>query len=377
VSLAHPYQGLLVQYWLRAIRIGIQATALVLLALAMLLLLPGDGRIRPAPFATILVLAAVGGLAVTLLPWDRLFESRWGLRCLYAWSVADIVLISMAVAVSGGARSELFIAYALTTVFFGACYPRRAQPVLLAFTFACYLTVLWVTGWDITPAAAFVRLAVLGILTIITSFLSGELLRRAHENEGARANAERWAALLSSVASAGRSMTLDPQRVVEVAVDATLALGFDAASVCGLDGEARTWRVVHSMGLPEEYLREHESDQPATEGIVGLVLRSGSTVTVVGDAPGSKDLPLIGEGGFAALVASPIWIAGWLAAVLVGASRRDEQISTQDVEAVELLAAQAGLGAGERSPLRGGASERRTARGARSDEERLPGDCVA
>lgn len=338
-----PSQDLPVQYWLRAIRIGVQATALVLLALAALLVLPGDGRIRPTPFAVILVLAAVGGLAVTLLPWERLFASRWGLRCLYAWSVADIVLISLAIAVSGGGSSELFIGYALTTVFFGACYPRRTHPILLAFTFACYLSVLAFTGWGITFAAAFLRLTVLGILALITSFLSGELLRQAHENRDARSNAERWAALLSSVASAGRSMTLDPKRVVGVAVEATVALGFDAAILCGLDDEARMWQVVDSRGLRDDFLSEHRSANPATEGIVGLVLRSGSTVTAAEDSPGSHALPLIGKAGFASLVACPIWIGGWLAAVLIGASRGARTSSPQEVEAFELLAAQASL----------------------------------
>jgi signal transduction histidine kinase len=338
-----PSQDLLVQYWLRAIRIGIQATALVLLALAALLVLPGDGRIRPAPYAVILVLAAVGGLAVTLLPWGRLFASRWGLRCLYAWSAADIVLISLAIAVSGGGSSDLFIGYALTTVFFGACYPRRTHPVLLAFTFACYLSVLAFTGWGITFAAAFLRLTVLAILALITSFLSGELLRHAHENRDARSNAERWAALLSSVASAGRSMTLDPQRVVEVAVEATVALGFDAAVLCGLDDQARTWQVVDSRGLRDDIRSEYRSANPATEGIVGLVLRNGSTVTAVEDSPGSHALPLIGKAGYAALVATPIWIGGWLAAVLIGANRGGRTNSPQEVEAFELLAAQAGL----------------------------------
>jgi signal transduction histidine kinase len=343
VSHPDPSPDLLVQYWLRAIRIGIQATALVLLVLAALLVLPGDPRISPVPFSIVLVLAGAGGLAVTLLPWGRLFASSWGLRCLYAWSVADIVLISLAIAVSGGGRSELFIGYALTTVFFGACYPRRTHPILLAFTFSCYLSVLAFTGWQVTFAAAFLRMAVLGILALITSFLSGELLRRAYENRDARSNAERWAALLSSVASAGRSMTLDPQRVVGVAVEATVALGFDAAVLCGLDEEARTWRIVDSRGLPDGYLAEHRSANPAAEGIVGLVLQSGSTVTAVEDTPGSQAFPLIGEAGFAALVAAPIWIGGWLAAVLVGAARRTRPNTPQEVEAFELLAAQAAL----------------------------------
>jgi len=52
-------------------------------------------------------------------------------------------------------------------------------------------------------------------------------------------------------------------------------------------------------------------------------------------------LPLIGD-QFAAVVASPIWVAGWLACVLVAASH-DQEMSPQELEAFELLAAQAGL----------------------------------
>ena len=46
----------------------------------------------------------------------------------------------------GGTSSELFLLYALTTVFFGAAYPPRPQVGLLAFTFACYVVALAISG---------------------------------------------------------------------------------------------------------------------------------------------------------------------------------------------------------------------------------------
>ena len=71
-----------------------------------------------------------------------MFEGPWGLWGLFLWSASDIALVSVAVVFTGGATSDVFFVYALTTVFFGASYPARAQVVLLAFTFASYLSVL-------------------------------------------------------------------------------------------------------------------------------------------------------------------------------------------------------------------------------------------
>ena len=64
----------LVAYRLGAIRVGIQATVLALVELAVFRLLPGHGSAPWGPYLGILVLGAGGAVGVRLLPWERLFK---------------------------------------------------------------------------------------------------------------------------------------------------------------------------------------------------------------------------------------------------------------------------------------------------------------
>src|SRR5262245_13734037 len=129
----------LVDYRLGAVRVGIRATVLALLALTIFRLVPGHGSVPWGPYMAVLGLGVVGAVVVGLLPWARLLQSGVGVAWLYAWSVTDILLITAAIGFTGGGQSELFVLYGLTTVFFGAAYPPRGQVTLLGFTFVCYL----------------------------------------------------------------------------------------------------------------------------------------------------------------------------------------------------------------------------------------------
>src|SRR5439155_15155378 len=220
---------------------------------------------------------AAGGLLIALLPWERLFERGLGVYFLYGWSAADIVLVSVGIAVSGGGRSEMFLIYGLTTVFFGASYPLAGQAGLLGFTFVCYLVALATTGWDVDPAGLLARLSSLAILTVLTSFLSRELMSQMRAQERSRENAERWAALLSTVAESAHSMTLDPERVFEVGLDSILGLGFHRGAICELEEDGRTYRVLQAHGLPAEYA---ERLHPAALAVTSLALQTGQSVVV-------------------------------------------------------------------------------------------------
>ena len=46
-------------------------------------------------YAAMVATATAGGAVVALLPWRRLFEAGWGVRFLYAWSITDIVLVTV------------------------------------------------------------------------------------------------------------------------------------------------------------------------------------------------------------------------------------------------------------------------------------------
>jgi signal transduction histidine kinase len=329
----------LAEYRLRAVRIGLVCTAVVLLALVAVLFIPGHDEVQTVPYLIVLALASAGGLAVALLPWKKLFERGHGLGFLYVWSIADIALISMAVAVTGGGRSSMFVLYALTTVFFGSVYPQRGKLLLLLFTSVCYCAAIAVTGWDIEPAMLFARLAGIGVLAVLTAFLYRELLGQIRQSTESRAGAERWAALLSAVAGAAQRMTLDPDRVVDVVLDAVLALGFEGASLTALDPDGRTYRVLGSRGLPEQYA---VGVYPAGSGVTGLVLSSGASV-VLDDYSNWEHALSVAKAGYHAVIACPVRLDGWLAAVLIAGSKQYRYLPMQEVQAVELLAAQASM----------------------------------
>ena len=166
-------------YRLRTVRIGLESTALVLVALGLYLVSLDEGFADKGLFLATLVAAAVGGAVIAALPWRRLFGSAMGIRAMYVWSVMDILLITVLIETSGGANSPLFVLYGLTTVFFAASYPPRAQFVLLLFTIGCFALASEIGSGDFGTLA--IRSAILGIITYLSSFLSRELITQSAE----------------------------------------------------------------------------------------------------------------------------------------------------------------------------------------------------
>jgi signal transduction histidine kinase len=264
-----------------------------------------------------------------------------GMKGLYTWSALDIGLITVLVWVTGGGRSDMYLLYALTSIFFGAAYPRAAQVALQAFTVACYLGVLALTGWHIGAGLVIFRCGVLAIVAVLVSFLSNQLIRLVSSLEIERRRAERSTAMLSTVAGSAHTLTLDREEVLDGLVENVVSLGFDAASLCLFDHEAEVYVVTNSRGFPADFVA---TSHPATSGIPGRVRSSGHTEVVT-----AEDLPTdAGVEGlspaerFTAMIGSPVWSDGWLVGVLV-AARRQGPMDAQEAEAFELLSAQAGL----------------------------------
>ncbi len=330
--------GFLIDYHLRAVRAGIIATYLVVPVLAVHPFVEG-AEVEWWPYFAVLGVALGGALAISGLPWERLFRRGIGDRFRYAWSVLDIVLITVLLEVSGGpGASPVFGLYALTTVFFAASYPRRGQIVLLGFTFACYAAI--VPGSGLSAGAVLVQLGVLGVLGFMASFLAHELQSQMRAHREAREVADQRARLVQTVARAGNAVNvLDPQAVLQAVVEAATTLGLEAADLCVLDPEGAEYEVLAARGLPDDYTgRRHASDS----GVVGRVLAERRTV-VVGDYSCLADSPLpLQDLGFRAVVAAPVWVQGRIAAVLGGGTRQRCDLSREEVEAVELLAYQAG-----------------------------------
>ncbi|MBV9041352.1 MAG: GAF domain-containing protein [Acidimicrobiia bacterium] len=320
----------------RAVPIGVLATVLAVVALAVFPFVGGSPDIDAGPYAVIVAVAVVGVVFVALLPWRRLLASSVGDYAFYVWSAFDIVLIAIAAAASGGGRSPVVLLYFATTLFFVSSYPRLGQAALLLFTFAAWLTMLALTGESPGSGVLVVQFASLGVVAFLGSFLSGELMQQMRALGTARSESQRRAKLLATVAGAASSINvLDPDEVLGHVVDAVVELGFDAANLCLLQDGGTSYRVVHGRGLPDNY--EH-GVHPATMGMVALVRQAGATVVVNDYAADPRGVPQLRDLGFRAVAATPIWGDGEeLTAVLVGGTRSQREISPEELEAFQLL----------------------------------------
>jgi signal transduction histidine kinase len=329
----------LVEFLLRTVRVTVWSTFLVVAALAVSSILPGSGP-NPPELTLLLVVAAGIGLGAALVPWSDLLSSGRGQLLFYAWNTTYIVMISAGVAVNGGGSSPIALLYGLTTVFAAMAYPIRMQLAFLGFTFVSYLTALRLAGWQTTPSRIFLQVAALGALAFLSGFLSRELTRQMRAHTGARAESERRARLLEVVARAGRRVSsLDTEQVLEAVVGGATALGFEAANLAVFDDAGERFQVAFASGLPEEYA---DSTHPATAGVPGLVRDRGATVVVDDYSTHPNAIPLLRDRGFHAALGTPVWVQGRLDAALVAGTREQREVTAEDVEAFELLAALAG-----------------------------------
>lgn len=333
------FEELLVPYRLRTVRIGVQATWLTIAGLVVFLLLAGDDSLAITPYLTLLAMAGVGAAIISKLPWETLLRRGIGVWVLYAWSAFDILLITLLIGVTGGADSELFVGYFLTTIFFAASYPEGGQLSLLAFTYACYASILWVTGWEITAGDLVIRLTILSVTGFIASFMCRELMAEMTGHRAASDESARRARLMEHVAASARAMSqLGPQEVLETVVYSVTLLGYDVASILQISPDGKTYSISHARGLPVDFTR---AVYPTTTGLTSVVLAERKTVTVADYSESPNALPQGRELGMHGAVASPLWVDGELRAILSAGRRDDKPLAPEEVEAIELLAAQA------------------------------------
>ena len=327
----------LLRYRLRAVRVAVQTTLLVVAFLAVYPFLAGAPPVHQAGYTGLVVVAGLGALVIGRLPWARILRHRHGHGALYAWSVLDIGLITFGIGLTGGAGSTLFWLYLLTTLFFAASYPFAGQVALLLFTVAVYLGL---TVVDPIPAAELaLRMSVLLLTAFMATFLSRQLVEEMEGHVAARDESEHRAALLATVAEAARSMsTLDHHRLLETVVGAAVAAGFDAAELCLYDDQAGTWEQAYHQGL---VIEGYQIRQPADVGLAGRVRRTRRTAIEHDYAQWDEGVEQVRAAGLRGAVASPVWSAGELAGVLV-AGRRTPGVRASEVECIDLLAAQAG-----------------------------------
>jgi diguanylate cyclase (GGDEF)-like protein/PAS domain S-box-containing protein len=332
------------QVRLQSVGAGVVASAVVLGVLLVYAIVPGHEPISRAPYFTLLGIAALSVVAVAGLPWRSMVARGQAVPALVIWAVGDAALVSVGIAFSGGSNSDLYLVYLVLGVFqAGVAYPPTARTTLGALLPVAYVSTLAATGWDIGTATVLIRasmiLATAAVSDVLSMKLSGELFFHAT----ATAESEERAQLWSRVAGLGRALSsLDEQSIVAWAVEAVNQLGFEAANLCLFVEGGTRYRVLHPIGLPPSYASS--APHPADRGMPALVRRQRSTV-VVDDYRALPDvIPELRDEEFRHVVATPVWVDGEMAGVLVGGTRGDHPVGPEEMAAIELLAAHAGTG---------------------------------
>jgi diguanylate cyclase (GGDEF)-like protein/PAS domain S-box-containing protein len=327
----------------RAVDASILSSVAIIGLVVLYALVPGHYSLALAP---LLVLAGIGGLIVVIgarLPWSDLIKTRLSVPVFFAWSLIDIALVSAAIALSGGSHSPLFLIYLVMCIFFAAvANPGAIRLILTVAVMGAYVITLAAVGWHIGTALILMRLGIILVTAVAAHYMSAALTRELYFRDRVTRLFQRRAAMWSRVAGLGREVgTLDERAVLGWVVDSVCEMGFEVAALCTFADGGRSYRIVQPRGISEEYIHaSHSSDRD----LIYLVREREKTVVVSGDDHHSPKIAALEASGIRSAVATPLWVDGEMNAVLVGGTQRKKRMDTEEVAAIELLAAHAGRG---------------------------------
>lgn len=302
---------------------------------------PPEGTVEPPLLRPLgyLVLAALGFVQLTTIVALRRGPSRsrlqrmgamnfasdaaaiWALVWLFNFEPAGTTWVIITFACLEGA-----LRYGLRGAMTPVAVAAMMEPLRDLYRQAAF-------GYEFQIDSVTFRVGVMGIIALVAGMMSRDLSRE-------RERAERRARLLSTVSAAGRTMsTLDHDAVLESVVAATGTLGFEAAELCMFDEGTASYRVRHPRGLPEAYVH---APQPIDSGVAGMVRRARETVVLEDYEAFARGIPMVQRLGFHAVIATPVWSGGELAAALIAGTHEVKTLESEEIEAFELLAAHAG-----------------------------------
>jgi diguanylate cyclase (GGDEF)-like protein len=223
---------------------------------------------------------------------------------------------------------------------------RGALLVWATTSFAYVLRSIWAAETyaqvELAVESVTYRTGIILIVALGCGFFARSMLDEAEIAQSAQQESERRAGLLRAVAEATRAIaTPDPGSVLGTVADTAIEIGFDGVEIALLDERQGTYAVTHPRGLPAEYVG---GTRPADSGLVGLVRRERRTQVVSDYSAWEQGVSQVQALGFRAVAGAPIWCAGELSAVLVAGKLGCDELDPDEVEALGLLAAQAGAG---------------------------------
>ena len=231
---------------------GIERQILLLRWLALLLVLilqffdrSTAGVLFPLP-QMVLVVAGCNGLLLFLMR-----HVRW-LRRPLNYLAVDMVVVTLAVYLTGGYHSSFFVLYVFITI--GAAFHLELMPTFivtlgigLIYVGACYVNPAGLQS----PYAQYIlaaKLLLLLVVAVLCGLLLEQLRREHHETERERALAQRLNTLNALFQQL--NTTLDLDLMLQMVAEAPKALlGADLTSIALLDEDGRHLSVAAAAGV--------------------------------------------------------------------------------------------------------------------------------
>lgn len=175
------------------------------------------------------------------------------------------------------------------------------------------------------------QLAAVAVVALPTAYVAARMRDDLAHSHGARIDANRRAEQLLLVAAAAQRLatTTDSIKVLDIALDCTVSLGFARADVCEKHGD-RAWRLLRVTGL-------HPGPEPALDGCLDEAVLRNRTVTMgIGEAPVDiEELRLL---GYRAGVVLPVAQSSGYAIVIRVWSLEPLTTASSTLESLELVA---------------------------------------
>ncbi len=276
---ASRQQDPLAWYRTQHIRVALAASVLVILTTSIYISVNTQPLYGRPLFLSLAVFVVVAMISAWLYSWRRLPAILHGdqpLYILYIWSITDISAIAVAVALSGGAHSEVYLAYFVLLLFLaGSAYPLASRIALSILAVVSYIAALGVTGWHISASRLTERVGIL-----ITAATAAVLLSDAIVKEFQMHKAD-----LVSRASAERSHYIRFRSMLQGAPEAILTID-SSGTINGLNtkaeelfgyGESQLTGRDISMLLPN--LKEYIGWDTYVEHPIQRTITGGNSLT--------------------------------------------------------------------------------------------------
>lgn len=317
-------------------------STLVVAVVCAYAVLPGHPPINDTAFAVLLVVVSAVTVVLALQLRHRPADDLVTALLFVAWGLIDIAAISAGIAVSGGARSDLYLVYLVLAVFQGGTgFPRGTRLAFEGLSAVAYVATLAATGWHIGAGTLVIRLGMIAVLAWGTDMLSVRLVDEFRHQVEQSLDSQRRARLWRKVADLAPTLaSLDPDTVLDWSLEAMAGLGYDAASVSLVDEGRDEYRVVRSVGLPEVFTG---TVHPLTVGAIGAVVARRGTV-VLDYAEFDAAVPSVQALGMRTVIGVPIRTGAEVTAVLVAGTRALRRPAEEELAALEVVAAHAAQG---------------------------------